>query len=253
MRTFYAAGAAALVAFAIGTALYAPVAGILPAVFAFLAVAVGIFINRRRKVDAALVPLVPLLEAQKIDEAVALIDQVKAEHGPWVPGLEGQLDAQVGLLDYMQMKFDKAMPKLMAGRWRNPVALLCIGATHLRKNEETEAWQFLTEAEDAANKDPNVFVVSAALRMKKGQRDDALKTLGKGLEAVDNKAPIERLQRVIANNKRIQPDKLPQMWMQIWPEDLVAQLKKQGYGRPGGPMMPSHAGGGNRAARRAKK
>lgn len=252
MKTFYVAGAAAVVAFGVGAAIYAPVAGILPGLFVFMAVVVGIFVDRRRKVDAALAPLVPLLEAQQIDQAVALITAVQAEHGPWVPGLSGQLDAQLGVLDYMQMRFDKALPKLMSGKWRNPLALLCIAATHLRRQEDDTAWKFLGEAEDAANKDPNVFVVSAALRMKKNQREAALQALAKGAKAVDNKKPIERVQRVIANGNRLQSDKLPEMWMQVWPEDLVAKLKKQGYGRPGGPMAPTQAAN-NRAGRRAKR
>lgn len=251
MRTFFVAGLAGLVAFAIGAALYAPVAGILPGLFAFFAVGIGLFIRRRRQVDAALTPLVGLLESQKVDEAVALIARIKAEHGPWVPGLEGQLDAQLGFLEYMQRRFDEALPLLMAGRWRNPMALLCIAAIHVRKGEEAKAWEFLEQAEGAANKDPNVFVVSATLRMKKGEREAALKALGRGLSAVDNKGPIERLQRVIANGKRIVPDKLPEMWMQVWPEDLIAKLRRQGYGRPGGPMLVP-PGGGNRRSRRQR-
>lgn len=250
MRTFYVASAAGLVAFAIGAALYAPVAGILPAIFAFLAVGVGIFVSQRRKVDAALAPLVGLLESQRVDEAVALIEKLKTIHGPWVPGLDGQLDAQLGFLQYMQLKWDKALPMLMSGRWRNPMALLCIAAIHLRKQRDEQAWSFLEDAEAAASKDPNVFVVSATLRMKRGKREEALQALGRGREACDNKVPIDRLKRVIANGKRIQADKLPEVWMQVWPEDLIAKMKKQGYGQPGGPGFANARG--NRRARRQR-
>ncbi|MCO4744165.1 MAG: hypothetical protein KC912_05215 [Proteobacteria bacterium] len=251
MNTVYAALAAAAAAFALGAAIYSPVAGILPALFAFLAVGVGLFVTRRRKVDAALLPLATLLEGQRVDEAVALIEKVKTEHGAWVLGLDGQLDAQLGFMQYLQRKWDKALPLLMAGRWRNPVALLGIGAIHFRKKRFEQAWTFMKEAEEAANNDPNIFIVHAVLRMRKGEREQALQALGRGAEACENSKPIERLRRVIANGKRIDPDKLPEFWMQIWPEDMIAKMRRQGL-QPGGPGMPAPRGGGNRASRRKR-
>ena len=247
MRTLYVSAAVAAMLFVLGAVLYSPVAGIFPAVLGFVAVGLGIFLNRRKQVDAAILPLTGLLEQQKVDEAIALIRSIQAKHGPWVPGLDGQLNAQLGLFEYMQQRWDAALPLLMEGRWRNPLALLCIGAIHLRRKEESKAFEFMREAEDAANKDPNVYVVHAVFHARRGDRPEALKILARGAEACENTKPIERVQRVVANGKRIDPEKLPEMWMQVWPEDLIARMRRMGYGLPGGPPVP---GAGNRRSRR---
>ena len=57
--------------------------------------------------------LVPMLQDRKIKEAEAHLLAMKSRYGKWQFLLKGQLDAQRGMIHYMQMKFDDAMPLLM--------------------------------------------------------------------------------------------------------------------------------------------
>src|SRR5262245_993027 len=96
-----------------------PLAAIAPAIGASL---VAMFLLTRRTgrlVQAELTVVTTRLQQRRIDEAQTKLVQVKQKYGPWQFLLSGQVDAQLGMIDYLQRKFDAAVPKLESGKWRN--------------------------------------------------------------------------------------------------------------------------------------
>jgi hypothetical protein len=139
-------GAGAVV-FVLGAAVFGPFAGILPGLLVF--VAAQFLLGRRTgtAIQAELAGLEPLLQGRKIDEAVALLRRVQATYKPWQFLLDQQIEAQIGILDYLQMKFDDARPRLEAGgkgpfTWtafgRNPLALALLACLHYRQGRKDE-------------------------------------------------------------------------------------------------------------------
>lgn len=239
--------------FALVSVLLNPWAAILPGL---LVTAAAMFFLARRIngiIEAELLKLPPLLEARKVDEAEAVLRDVQQKYGRWQLFLDAQLEAQLGMIDYLQMKFDDALPKLDKGSWRNAHALICVGAIHFRKGDKEAAWEALTKAQDADSKELMTHLVHGVLRTRGGDRDGALAAVGRGLEALPDNDQLKRLQRRIANKKKIDVKQLPQTWYQFFPEDLAKQMAVRG--RKGGPhpqaqAMPQQRIGAKRAPRR---
>lgn len=221
-------------------------AAIIPALMVF---GVGLVLLMRRtakRVEAELQPLMGLLQNRKIDEGRAALEAVKARWGKWQPMLEGQLDAQIGMIDYLQLRFDEAKPRLEKGSWRNWTALTALGCIAWRKNDREGAFKYLGEAANAAENEPLVFVVWATLLDRAERREEAIKALDRGLKANASSTVLKDLHTTISNKRKVDTRSFPQTWYQFFPEDaqgLQAQMVMRGRrdgasAPPPGPPVP---------------
>jgi len=211
----------AVLAFALTAAFLPAIAGVLPAVGVFTASFYVIARRVNRELEVAMPALMPLLQERKIDEAKALLDTLSAKWGPWQPMLAGQLTAQKGMLDYMQLKWDEALPQLEAGKWRNWQILVSIGLVHHRRNRTAQADQTLTEATLLAGKEPMVYLVRAVLKHRAKQDDAALQILAEGLKKVPGSDLLNKAQQSLANGKGLDVSTFPEAWFQFFPEDML--------------------------------
>lgn len=231
--------------------------GSIPAVLPALIVAglamFGLARRTGRLVEAEIAAVVPLLQERRIDEAAALLEGIKKRHGRWQVLLEGQIDAQIGMIDYLQLKFDEALPKLEQGRTRNWTALACIGCIHWRKGRKDEAHKALEEATAAGPKEAMAWIVAASLLVRDGKRAEALSTLEKGIQQIPSSELLKNLRNTVANKKPIKVESLPQTWYQFFPEDMAQQMTmrgRKGPPPPGTPQMPQPRFGARHAPRR---
>jgi tetratricopeptide (TPR) repeat protein len=212
-----------------------PVAAVLPALLIF-----GLtlfFASRRvgRAVEAEMAALVPLLQQRKTNEAKALITSIQERYGKWQILLDKQLDAQVGMIDYLQLKFSDALPRLERGKFRNWSALVCIGAIHYRQDRRDAAWDALDRAANAASKEAIIYLVWATLKVRSGDRAEALAVLDRGLKANPNSEQLKNLRKRVANKRKIDTKQFPQTWYQFFPEELATQMLMRGRRTGPGP------------------
>jgi tetratricopeptide (TPR) repeat protein len=244
---------AGVIVFAVVAALLSPWAAIVPAV---LVVGGAMFFLARRVnrlIEADMAKLPAMLEARQIQEAEAHLRGMQERYGKWQLMLDGQLEAQLGMLDYLQLKFDDALPKLEKGSWRNAHALICVGAIHYRRGRKEQAWEALEKAQNADSKELMGHLVHAVLRAKSGDRDGALAAIATGLEALPDHAQLVQLRNRVANKKKIDVKQLPQTWYQFFPEDLQKQMLvrgRKGGPHPNAPQMPQQRIGARSAPRR---
>lgn len=225
-------GAGVLVA-ALAWALFGPWATIAPALLVSI---LAMFLLARRtgaQVEAEVQRVLPLLQERRIDEAQTLLVNVRQKYGRWQLLLEGQIDAQLGMIDYLQMKFDEARPKLEAGKWRNWSALLALGAIHWRQGRKSEAWKSFEEAANAGPKESLVYCVWATLLAREGLRKEALAAVSKGLGHQPTSQTLKDLQARIANDRKIDPKAFGEAWFQYFPEDLAKEMVMRGRRAPG--------------------
>lgn len=213
----------------IGLAFGSAVAGIIPGL---IGVGVVMFLLTRRvgkAVEAEMQGLVPLLQSRKIAEAQKQIRSMKERYGRWQFLLAGQLDAQLGMIEYMQMHWDAALPLLESGKWQNWTALVCIGAIHHRRGRKEKAYESFEAAAKASSKEVIIYGVWAVLLMKDGKRSEALSVLAQGLKAQPDSQVLKDLQAKIANKKKVQAPKMfGEAWMQFFPEEMAQQMMLRG-------------------------
>lgn len=217
------------------------VAGVIPG----LAAVGGVmfFLTRRvgRSVEAEMQQLVPLLQTRKVAEAQKLLRDLKARYGRWQFLLSGQLDAQLGMIEYMQLHFDEALPLLESGKWRNWTALTCIGCIHHRRGRKAQAYASFDAAAKAASKEVVIYGVWASLLVKEGKRTEALAVVSRGLEAQPDSQVLLELKKKIANKKKLKPPKMfGEAWMQFYPEEMAQQMMLRG--QRGGVMQAPRLG-----------
>jgi tetratricopeptide (TPR) repeat protein len=239
MRSLGVSLFAALIAASLAGWLFGWIAAIVPLVAVF--VAVQYLLTRRiaARVEEQLRPIQGLLEQRRVDEADAILVGVAQRWGPWQPLLSGQIAAQRGLLRYVQLKFDDALPLLRKGTFQNWTAHAAIGCIHWRRGRKDEAIKAFTAAVSASSKEPMVYVLLGVLLYEGGSASEAAAALGKGLAAVPGNATLGRLHKVVSNKGKIDRSKLPETWLQFWPEDLHRQMLTTGRRAGPDPRMPS--------------
>lgn len=227
---------AGLLVFGLVAAWLGPVAGVVPALIVWGLALFGLTRRMGRILEGELAAVVPMLQERKISAAQTHLVGVKAKYARWQLLLSGQIDAQLGMIDYLQMKWDDALPKLERGKFRNWTALVCIGAIHYRQGRREQAWEALERAAKSAPKEAIVYVVWAVLRTRSGDRGEALAALKRGLGVLPDSALLQNLQKTIANKRKIKVDRFPEVWYQFFPEEFASKMMTRG--RRGGPQLP---------------
>ncbi len=234
MYTLLLAFLLGLVSFLLVAVFFDTLAAFVPGILVFLIAAVVLLLRRKRSVDAEMQQIVPMLQRRDVDGARRFLREMGKRQGPWMPMLGRQIEAQLGMLDYFQLRFDEALPRLEKGSWQNWMGQVCIGAIHFRKKRLDEAWKWLEKAVGTAPKEDLTYVVYAILATRAGDRDRALSVLDRGLKKLPESVRLKDLYGRVANKKKIKTAKLGEAWFHFFPEDLAAQA--QMANRRGGPM-----------------
>lgn len=223
---------------------------------ALLTGTIAMFVLSRRtmkQVEVELAAVGPMLQEQKVAEAQAHLEAVKQKYGRWQILLSGQMDAQLGMIDYLQLKFDDALPKLIRGKFRNWSALVCIGCIHWRKGRKTEAYKAFEKAGNAAPKEAMLYLVWSTLLVKDSKRAEALEVMDTALLALPDSGLLKNQKGTIANKKKINTKSFPQTWYQFFPEEMAQKMMmrgRRGGPLPGEPQVPVQRHGARRAPRR---
>jgi len=241
--------AASLAVFALNLLWLKPMAAAIPAIFVF-----GItlfFLTRRisKILEAEMELIVPLLQARKVDEARTHLDSVRDRYGRWQFLLDGQVAAQMGMIDYLQMKWDDALPRLEKGRWRNWAAILCIALIHHRKGNKEKAYEEFAAAAKSSGTEPMIYMVWVTVLSRDGKRAEALEALAQAKVDMPDNEHIKNLHRTVANKKKINTKQFPQTWYQFFPEDMLKQHMLKGRQQQMA-QMPQPRFGGRSAPRR---
>lgn len=209
------------------------VSAIVPALLVFPIVFFVLWRRTQSQVQQALAPLQGLMQAGKVSEVQALMRTVRDTWGRWQFYLTAQIDGQLGMLEYAQMHFDQARPLLEKGAgardWSAATALACI---LWREGDMEAADQAFRHAAKASSKEVIIYVVWASCMARKGERAKALAALSQGLEAVPDNGLLRELKNTVANKKRIDTRRLPEMYMNFFPEEVAKQAMMRGRRGP---------------------
>jgi tetratricopeptide (TPR) repeat protein len=234
MRNIAMALGVGVLAFAI---LYAPgflnfgeslVPGLLAAVAAYVVLARRTF----RRLEAIFAESAQVLQSvpPKFDLAVSTIQKAYAL-APYQLGIRSQVDAQIGVIYFLQKDFNKAQPylqrSLVFGHW---LAGAMLGVIQYKKKDYAEMRKTFGVVTKRAKKQGIVWNLYAYLLVQLNEKDAAMRVLTDGLKHTGDDARVKDSLLALQNGKKLKMRAYKEQWYQFHLE------------RP--PIEYSHGGGG---------
>ncbi|AKU90365.1 tetratricopeptide repeat protein [Vulgatibacter incomptus] len=202
-----------LVAFAVFAVIFSPFAAIVPFVIAFLAAYIVLTNRAMKQVGAISAQAQKEMQAQRFDKAIETFKRGFALEKRQL--LVGPLmHANLGTLLYAKGDFAAARPHLeKSNRW-GPVTRTMLGANyavlramlacdHFRNRKYDEMRATFETAVKQGKKDGLIWSLYAYCLSKIGDREGAMKVLGRAADANPNDEKIKANQLALQNNKRM--------------------------------------------------
>jgi tetratricopeptide (TPR) repeat protein len=207
------------------------IGSIFPGVVA--AVATYILLARRtgKQLEAAMAVAQKEMMARKPERAVQALEATFAL-SRWQFGIASSLHANIGVLLYVQKKFDEAEPHLRKGAatmmklW---LAQAMLGAILYRRKQYDEMEKVFDSAMRGNKGETLLYAVYAWCEHQRGEKKKALEVLQKGVKENPSDDKLKALLNRAQNDKRFKLDGWGEQWWQFWLETP--------------PMMTGPAGG----------
>ena len=210
--------------------------GIFPAMLVFGIAYVLLARRTGRQLEAVMMAVQDELSKGKVKPARKLLEAA-LPLGKWQLLVTQQIYAQLGALEYIQQHWSKARP-LLAKAWsRNWQASAMLAALDLRQGKKDEALKRLEKMRLLGRKEPLMWAVTAYVTLKAKGANDALKVVADARKVLEDNGPLKELQQALANDKmkKFKWNVFGQGWYQFYPEHL--QQGAMGGGRQQAPQF----------------
>ncbi len=203
------------------------IASVLPGIVALIATYILLARRTMKQLEAVMAATQKELQGRKVDRAIAVL-QGAFPLARWQFLVEGQINAQIGTLLYIQKKFDEAEPYLVKSFVKMWPARAMLGAQHYRRKE----WSKMEDVFEAAiksNKNESLlYAVYAWCEEKRGERKKALEILQRGVKENPSDEKIKNLLSRAQNDKRMKLEVWQEQWYQFWLENPPPQMPPGG-------------------------
>jgi tetratricopeptide (TPR) repeat protein len=218
---------------------------ILPGLVALIGVFYLLARRTGKQLEAVMAVAQKEMMARKPERAVAALEEA-FKLSRWQLGVAASLHANVGVLLYVQQKFEEAEPHLrkagatLIKMWQAQAMLACM---LYRKKQYDEMEKVFTGAIKAGKNDTLSYAVYAWCERERGEKKKALEILQKGLTENASDEKLKTLVGRAQNDKRYKLDAWGDQWWQFWlekPPMLAGQQSgnvfsgRQRFGRGGG-------------------
>jgi tetratricopeptide (TPR) repeat protein len=203
-------------------------------------VALVAFVLIARRLGKRLQPMLMRVQQQmeaRMPEAAMQSLRELLPHGKWMPLLEGQIYAQMGMLAFQMQKRDEAMALLKKSSRRLPDGQLVLAVMQYRGGDKEAAFLTLKLAGMVSKKHALLHNLHAFLLAKEGKVDQAIAVLAaftkKNLTDEASKDNLLRLQ----NGKKMSMKPFGVIWYALGfetppPEMGVMQQARKGFRTP---------------------
>lgn len=243
MYNILIATGAAIVAFVLGFVAAGWVAGFVPALLAFAVVWFLLARRTGKQVEGVVQLAMAAMQAGKIDDARRLLESA-LPFGKWQILVAPQIHGQIGTIDYMQAvgahlqkqypaakaRFATAREHLEKSWSRDWRAKSVLAALHHREGRPDDAVAVLEKASGPAGGEPLFWGLYAFVLNEQKKREEALKVVGRGLQANKESKPLKDIQEALTNKKRPDFKVLGEGWFQFFPEDIPRERLMEMHG-----------------------
>jgi tetratricopeptide (TPR) repeat protein len=217
-------------------------------IFPGIAAAIGAYVWLARRSGKQLEAVMSVAQkemmARKPERAVAALEEA-FKLANWQFGVKSSLHANIGVLLYVQKKFDEAEPHLrksgstLLRLWQAQAMLAAI----LYRQKKYDEMEKVFEGARRGNKGETLlYAVHAWCEHQRGEKKKALEILTAGVKENPSDEKLKMLLGRAQNDKRLKLDGWGEQWWQFWLETPPQMLNPQGnvfsgrqrFGRGGG-------------------
>ena len=190
------------------------------------------FLARRsgRQLEAIMGAAQKEMMARKPERAVEALQQAFVL-SRWQFGVASSLHANIGVLLYVQKKFDEAEPHLRKSTgtlmrlWQ---AQAMLAAIVYRKKQYDEMEKIFERAISGSKSETLLYAVYAWCEHQRGEKKKAIEILTRGSEENKSDEKLKTLLQRAQNDKRLKLDVWGEQWWQFWLETPPQMMNPQG-------------------------
>ncbi len=199
----------------------------------------GVFILFSRiimkKVTASIESAGKDLQGQRFEKAVReLKDCLK--YGKWQIYVEGQLNAQIGMIYYMKRDFSNAFPYLEKAFFKNWVAMGMLAICYLKRQKKDKMIATFEKTVQWTTKESLLWNLYAYCLVEAGETGKAKEALEKGLKKMPGDPHLKENLEYLQQGKKMKMRHFGDMWFQFHLESVEA-IKKHQMAAMGGRMQ----------------
>ena len=168
--------------------------------------------------------------ARKPERAVEALQQAFAL-ARWQFGVASSLHANIGVLLYVQKKFDESEPHLRKSTgtlmrlWQ---AQAMLAAIVYRKKKYEEMEKIFERALSGSKSETLLYAVYAWCEHQRGEKKKAIEILTRGADENKSDEKLKSLLQRAQNDKRLKLDGWGEQWWQFWLETPPQMMNPQG-------------------------
>ncbi len=186
--------------------------------------------NRMETVRVMLTPKNPMKPTKpRIDDAVGVLKGALAWRR-WQPLIAPQIEGQIGVLYFLDKRFDEAQPYLDRTTGRNWVGKAMLGVIYYRRKKPAEMRAAFESALKYSGKESLLWNTYAWCLYKRQERDAAIDVLLRAKDKLGDEARTAKNLQAIQNNKGMKMKGWNEMWYQFHlekPPQVQALPQKQ--------------------------
>ena len=214
---------------------YGVIPGMIVAIVAFVVLGRRVLKDlqaRMADVQKILTPTNPSARTKpRIDDAVAVLEAGIKKWKPWQFFVEGQVCGQIGMLYYLDQRFDLAQPHLAKSSPRNWISKAMLGAIHFRLKRPDDMKAAFEEAVRYSPKESLAWNAYAWCLYKRQMRDEAIAVLNRAVEKVGSEERTTRNLKAVQNSKGMKMKGWAEMWYQFHLEKPPQMIQQQQFGK----------------------
>ena len=195
-----------------------------------LLVFIGVFLLFSRitmkKVTAALETAGKDLQGQRFEKAIRELKDA-LQYGKWQIYVEGQLNAQIGMIYYMKRDFSNAFPHLEKSFFKNWAATAMLAVSYMKRQKKDKMISTFEKAVQWNGKESLLWGLYAYCMNESGEAGKAKEILARGLKKIPGDEKLKDILECLEKGKKMNMRAYGDLWFQFHLESLGALQRYQ--------------------------
>lgn len=149
-----------------------------------------------------------------LDKAIKIFESAMV-FSRWQFFIGSEIEANIGILQYMKRDYENAKPHLEKALSRNWMAKAYLGCIHFQAKDEAAMKDAFEKAVTSGKKEALAWAAYAWCLDNSKKHDEAIAVAGRAVNENPSDEKLKKLQNQLQNNKRLKMNAFEPMWWQF--------------------------------------